>query len=366
MSNLNYQPKTVVFGPFIGEFGWETMHWMGFVNDLCSTRYQGYRKIVVSYPGRSTLYSSADEFIPLPQWFLDLNPSARNYILDGWVNGFPGISSSRYKWNFKFVLRKLLRKEKPHRILEERPFPWPSMREHAEKVLLEILSKYSLQEYTLICPWKVTSIDGCNYGFNDLVPERYLSQEENILRFPNPDYEWSRIKSTEKGKNYLSKLNKDSCDLISIFPRRRLVRRQDKNWDYGNYLKLIDALSELYPSARIVLCGEPSGAYFENSVPKNCIDLINMDPEIRLDAHIAALENSKVAIGSLSGAMFLPLMTKTATVVFGFESEKSRFERDNLLRTNLKYLVSTNPSVEDVLREVVDLISQEMNQIFRS
>jgi hypothetical protein len=59
-------------------------------------------------------------------------------------------------------------------------------------------------------------------------------------------------------------------------------------------------------------------------------------------------------------------MTKTPTVVFGFESEKSRFERDNLLRTNLKYLVSTNPSVEDVLREVVDLISQETNQIFRS
>ncbi len=358
MSNMNHERKTVIFGPFIGEFGWETMHWMGFVNHLCSTRYQGHRKIVVSYPGRSILYPSADEFIPLPQWFLDLNPSARNYILDGWVNGFPGISSSHYKWNLKFVLRKLLKKEKPHRILEEAPFAWPSMRDHAERVLSEILSKFTFQEYTLICPWKVTSIDGRDYGFNDLVPERYLSLEENILRFPNPNYEWSRVKSTEKGKNYLAELNRDGCDLISIFPRRRLVRRQDKNWDYGNYLKLIDALSELYPSARIALCGEPSGAYFQSSVPRNCIDLINMPPEIRLDAHIAALENSKVAIGSLSGAMFLPLMTKTRTVVFGFESEKSRFERDNFLKADLKYLVSTNPSVEEVLREVVGLIEQ--------
>ncbi|MFZ4600202.1 MAG: hypothetical protein ACOYNN_16305, partial [Terrimicrobiaceae bacterium] len=73
---------------------------------------------------------------------------------------------------------------------------------------------------------------------------------------------------------------------------------------------------------------------------------------------IAALENSKVAIGSLSGAMFLPLMTKTRTLVFGIESEKARFERDNFLKTDLKYLVSTNPSVEDVLREVVDLIAE--------
>jgi hypothetical protein len=356
--DMNKKPKTVVFGPFIGEFGWETMHWMGFVNHLCSTRYQDYRKVVASYPGRSVLYPYADEFIPLPQWFLDLKPSARNYILDGWVHGFPGISSSDYGWNIKFILRKILKKEKPHRILKETPYSWPSMRDQAEGVLSEILSRYSFQEYTLICPWKVTSIDGREYGFNDLVPERYLSQEENIRRFPNPNYEWSRLISTEKGKKYLSELNQGDCELISIFPRRRLVRRQDKNWEYGSYLKLIDSLSVLYPNARIVLCGEPNGAYFQNSVPSNCIDLINMDPEIRLDAHIAALEHSVVAIGSLSGAMFLPLMTETPSVVFGFESEKARFERDNYLNTNLRYLVSTNPSVEEVLREVADLVAQ--------
>ena len=358
MLGVDDQEKTVIFGPFIGEFGWETMHWMGYVNNLCSTKYADHKKIVISYPGRSVLYRFADEFIPLPDWFLRLNLSARNYILDGWVNGFPGVTTSNYKWDLKFTIQKLRKMEKPHRILDEKPYNWPSMRDHAEQVLNEILSGFGNRRYTLICPWKMTSVDGSLYGFNDALPDRFLSQERNILRFPNPKHEWSRIRSTEKGKNFVSTLNKDDRDLITIFPRRRLVRRQDKNWEYTNYLKLIAFLSNMYPNYRIALCGEPNGAYFENSVPENCIDLINMDPEIRLDAHIAALEKSKIAIGSLSGAMFLPLMTNTPTLVFGFESEKTRFERDNFLKTSLKYLISTNPSVEEVISEVESLISK--------
>ena len=350
-------PKTVIFGPFIGEFGWETMHWLGFVNNLCATKYLNYRKIVISYPGRSVLYKFADEFVPLPNWFIELKPSARNYILDGWINGYPGVSNSKYKWDLNFAFKKISKFEKPHRVLDETPFTWPSMRNYAEKVLSETLSSLGVEDYVLICPWKLSSIDGCNFGFSDSGPERYLSQERNIFRFPNPKSEWSRINSTKKGKDFLSNLNVNNLELITIFPRRRLVRRQDKNWEYANYLKLIDSLALRYPNFGIALCGEPGGAYFENSAPENCIDLINIDPEIRLDAHIAALEHSKVAIGSLSGAMFLPLMTGTPTLVFGFESEKSRFERDNFLGTKLNYLISTNPKVEEVLAEVDSLIS---------
>lgn len=357
MSYQQEKLETVIFGPFVGEFGWETMHWMGFVNNLCSTKFKNSRKIVISYPGRSVLYKFADEFIAIPNWFISLNPSARNYILDGWIDGYPGNSTLKYKWNFNFAFKKLLNFQKPHRILKEKPYAWPSMRVHAEKVLKEIISELNLKEYTLICPWKLTSLDGARYGFDDSGDARYLSQESNINRFPNPDHEWSYLESSQRGKKFLSVLIESDSELITIFPRRRLIRRQDKNWRYENYQELIKLLSDKYPKFRIALCGEPGGAYFEKFVPENCIDLINIDPSTRLDAHLAALEKSRIAIGSLSGAMFLPLMTLTPTLVFGIESEKSRFERDNYLNTKLRYLVSADPSIEEVLEEVDRLIS---------
>jgi len=357
MTNKQEKLETVIFGPFVGEFGWETMHWMGFVNNLCSTKFKNSRKIVISYPGRSVLYKYADEVIAIPQWFIALNPSARNYILDGWIQGYPGDSTLKYKWNFKFAFTKLLNFQKPHRIMEEKPYAWPDMKVNAEKVLSEIISELDLENFTLICPWKINSLDGTSYGFDDSGKARYLSQERNIHRFPNPDHEWSYIESTQSGKRFLSVLHDGDSELITIFPRRRLIRRQDKNWKYEKYQELIRLLSETYPEFRIALCGEPGGAYFERSVPENCIDLINIDPATRLDAHLAALEKSRIAIGSLSGAMFLPLMTLTPTLVFGIESEKSRFERDNYLNAKLRYLVSADPSIEEVLEEVDRLIS---------
>lgn len=352
----NNHQKIIIFGPFIGEFGWETMHWMGWVNHMSITKYASYKKIVISYPGRSVLYPYADEFIPLPFWFIDLKPSARNYILDGWVNGFPGSSLGRYKWNIRYALIRIIKFRKPHRILEEKPYKWSSMRIHAENVLSEVLAAQNISEHTLICPWKKNYIESAIFGFDDLQPSHYLSQQSNIYRFPNPDGNWSRLNSTKNGKLVISQKNNENKKLITIFPRHRLVRRQDKNWTYENYVDLIEKLTETYPDYRICICGEPNGAYFEDSVPESCINLINIEPNYRLDAQIAALENSSIAIGSLSGAMFLPLMTSTPTLVFGIESEKVRFERDNLLGTKLKYLVSTNPSVDLIMAEIAKLI----------
>lgn len=356
MSDTSIHDKVVVFGPFIGEFGWETMHWMGWVNQMSVTRYAGYRKIVISYPGRSVIYPHADEFIPLPKWFLELKPSARNYILDGWVNGYPGASVGQYKWDIRFTLNKIFNLNKPHRILDEDAYDWPSMRFQAETLLSEILEQRNIGAHILICPWKRNFLDRKVYGFDDYGPARYLSQESNIIRFPNPDGNWSRLISTENGNFILSKKNSEKRKLITIFPRRRLIRREDKNWEYDKYVEVIRRLEENYPNYQVCICGEPNGAYFTDSVPESCIDLINIDPTYRLDAHIAALENSSVAFGSLSGAMFLPLMTKTPTLVFGIESEKARFENDNYLGAELRYLPVPNPSVDLIMDEIARLI----------
>ena len=94
--------KVVIFGPFVGEFGWELLFWQGWVLRACRETFSDYHKVAVSYPGREPFYPAVDRFIPLPEEFLNLGVSARNYICDGWVDGFPG-SALRYRWKIRAI-----------------------------------------------------------------------------------------------------------------------------------------------------------------------------------------------------------------------------------------------------------------------
>jgi hypothetical protein len=358
VSDTHPRKKTVIFGPFIGEFGWETMHWMGWVNSVSQTTFKDFQKVVISYPGRGVLYPYADKFVALPNWFIDSDQSARNYILDGWVDGYPGkLHLDEYKIDLEFALRKILKLEKPHRIPKETPFLWSSAKVLAQSVLNELAMDFLSENPVIICPWRLNDFNGDVFGFDDKGPVRFLSQENKIRRFPNPIGDWSRLKSTNQGRKLVSGLTKGSQRLIMIFPRKRLHRREDKNWGQENYLELIGKINSIFPDHTICIAGEPNGAYFADAVPKTCVDLINIDPQHRLDSQVAALEISELAVGSLSGAMFLPLMTGTSTLVFGLESEKKRFERDNILNTKLNYFVATNPSVSDIFSEMETLLA---------
>ena len=87
--------KTVFFGPFIGEFAWELIHWQGWVRKITREKYSKSRIIVSSYNGRAGLYPHADEFWPLPQWFTDRKINSVRYILKGWKQGLPGSKEIR-------------------------------------------------------------------------------------------------------------------------------------------------------------------------------------------------------------------------------------------------------------------------------
>jgi hypothetical protein len=342
--------KVVVFGPFVGEFGWELMHWMGWVKAACAGQYSNFRKIAVSYPGRQPLYPDVDEFIPIPEWLDAKSVSPRNYILDGWINGFPGkLDESKYEWDWDFVKYRIKSKQKPHRIPLEEPYEWSDAKKFAQDAHTFCISLFPKSDVTYVSPWKLNYNEGSLFGFNDQVPYKFLSHSKNIYRFPNPEFEWSNLKSTSKGKDLLDSICDKNSKFITIFPRMRVHRREDKNWGVGNYLETIKLLQRNYPDHRIVIAGERNGAYFKDGVPENCLDLINIEAEFRLDAQIAALERSAFALGSLSGAMFLPLMTKTPTIVFGFGFEKERFEKGNLLGTKLSYIQESNPTVLNVI-----------------
>jgi len=53
--------KTLVAGPWVGEFGWELISWQAWVR----IRSQGYKQVVVSAPaGHEALYDTATVFVP--------------------------------------------------------------------------------------------------------------------------------------------------------------------------------------------------------------------------------------------------------------------------------------------------------------
>ena len=85
----NNKEKTVFFGPFVGEFGWELSCWHGWVKRLCRTRYKKYYKIACSFPGHYPFYLDVDEFQALPSDFLKIPISSRNYITDCWIGNYP-------------------------------------------------------------------------------------------------------------------------------------------------------------------------------------------------------------------------------------------------------------------------------------
>ena len=52
--------KTVFFGPFVGEFGWEMLYWHAWVNKVSNGKFKNYKKIVASFSGRESFYPNAD------------------------------------------------------------------------------------------------------------------------------------------------------------------------------------------------------------------------------------------------------------------------------------------------------------------
>ena len=98
--------KTVFFGPFIGEFGWEVLYWSAWINRLIDEKYKNCHIIVASQGGRELFYPKANEFWPLPDWFCDVQYVQTGYISDGWENGLPRGNFSRVEKLFGIIERE--------------------------------------------------------------------------------------------------------------------------------------------------------------------------------------------------------------------------------------------------------------------
>ena len=380
--------KTVFFGPFIGEFGWEILYWQGWVRKLCRGPFRDHRRIVASLPGREPLYPDADEFWPLPAYFVERGYSGHAYFVDGWQDGLPGrpvesVARAR-TWFFapgagavRRLVRTLGRRVVPqhvrHRIWSGqgtgvRALGGPDAEPLAERMLAEFRAR--LPEDTLfLVPWRYNPpVDG-RVGFGvEVVPDAPAGARFRVHQIPYSEQLLEPLGPTERGRAELERLAGVQGRLIGIFPRCRLIRRMDKNWRREKYLELIRRLQEHFPARTVAIFGEPGGAYFSDHVPPGCLDLINVDPVRRLDLQLAALHRSDFALGSISGALTFALAAGCPVLTWGFPNFMEVYHDANFRATPFIYHPVMDPDVEIVfgLARSLDLWVRRDHAVGRS
>lgn len=317
--------KTIFFGPFVGEFGWELLFWHDWVKRMCRTRYKDYYRIACSFPGRYPFYPEVDEFWPLPEDFLRNTISSRGYITDCWINGYPRPSINVVLPDICPLLGKVIndfKKKLPS--ATEFIHPWEFRYDKEDKKYYGVDIKHSPRS------------DDDFIAYN-------IPRQKQVVGYLNP---------TQKGIKILKTIISPEEKIISIFPRNRLFRRPDKNWSKENHEFLIKEIQKELPKFKIGILGEPGGAFFTDGVPAGCIDLINIDQNYRMDVQLAALKQSKLAIGSISGAILFVLASGCKAITWGGLDQEKACAKENFMNSPFIFLAHKNPSVNLIIKYV--------------
>lgn len=349
---MNQIRKTVIFGPFIGEFGWELLYWQGIVRRLCNGFFKDHHKVGVAREGRRAFYPEVDEFRAIPSELFPPGYSARGYYCDGWSNGLPGAAGDTRYLDIR-NLKKIFKGQKISKISKTIKWPGPSI-EPIFSLYCDSLVKTYGHDTTIVSPFKLHTYDGVTFGVDLEVKPSLLESRTSITPQFSEQY-LTHLKPHDSWANeWVEKLDVTPNKLIAIFPRHRAFRRNDKNWAESEYLKLISLLQNF--GYTVALLGEPDGAYFSKKTPPGCLNLIDLPPAVRLDCQLALLKRSKCAVGAMSGSLLVALACGTPTVIFGDSSYASRYYKENFMNTPLNYVGLMNPNVNDLWRILQNFI----------
>lgn len=277
--------KSVAFGPWIGELGWELNSWQGFVRKAARGRFADYDVHVLTVPGRECLYKDVDAtFHGHPKWFCDIDYSARAYATDYWTPKGP-------------------------RIKDVKKYDGPFMKEYAHRLLDEY--KKILPDTEFIVPWRRFEWEGVEYGgvtSNDYIPKEISGEHQHII-FLCTGIKYADMLDAEIESQGFSKFDK-AKRLFSFFPRGR-TRNAARNWPEKYYVKLSKMIQKEYPHLLPAFIGSPGGALFKGGCPDGVLDLIHLkDPDNMLNIHMAAMSNTEMGIGPSSGMLHIAAYAK--------------------------------------------------------
>lgn len=335
---------TVYFGPWVGEFGWELLHWSAWIRKLSQLDFAGAKIVVSSFPGRYPLYGPAiTEFWPHPESLSAQSVSGHGYYTDCWRGGYPGKQNNMRK-EFNPTTGKA-----DWRFEEE-----PIVGADVEKTAWELLNRHKKllpNDTIFFTPWLLNHYkpDQLSFGIDlspDVLPKSCVCK---VLRIPYSKQLFQTLEPSPEVRTEIDRAIPGPVNFISLLPRERLVRRSDKNWQRDKYSQLVTALQLRYPDYPVAILGEPGGAYFADGVPSGCLDLINVPPEVRLDMQLAILKRSVMALGGISGALEVPLAAGCPTLIWGIEEHQEGYHEANRLLSPLSYHGNPNPTVETVM-----------------
>ena len=344
--------KTVLFGPFVGEFGWEMLFWHAWVNKVSQEEYSDYKKIVASFPGRESFYPYADEYWAHPEDYLSHFKSCNGYITDFWKNGFPRGNASEIKyflgifpyenWNF------FDKSENQVDVMD------------CAESLLDLYKKSLPEETVIYAPFKLNTHKGIKFGVEGSINPL---TDNDIIQTPIPfsNQAFHKLYAVGDANEYVKQILKNDQKIIALYPRHRINRRPDKNWSKANYLKLIERFQAEFPHFKIGIFGSPGDAYFVDDIPDGCIDFINLPDDQRMNIQTAALQYSVLALGSLSGAIIVARGAGVPTLGWGMLRDHNRFHQENAIDTETIYHPEVNPSVEKIFRLSLGMIEKKIN-----
>lgn len=117
--------KTILFGPFFGEYGWEFARFQPSVRHCCEKNPKAHT-IIMSTPGHQHLYPFCDEFWPLPEYIMEELEHNGVYRETAriWFKGANSETKSRVKQK-----QKQLKQEVSERLSEYDNVEWKNGKE---------------------------------------------------------------------------------------------------------------------------------------------------------------------------------------------------------------------------------------------
>ena len=300
IKNSDPTAPIVLFGPWIGEFGWEIARWQGAVRRIAED-HDGYTLVVCGDPGHSSLYPYAHEYWSLPRGLYE----------------------------------QLLTRESERLIPEDAAA-------RAMAAVYGVLAEEVLQK-------------GCDLAH---VP---ASHKNTRIFSSSPESQRFVKIEADRADAEFAEFIRPSSDYVCLFPRRRDLNKQ-KNWPIENWEKLIDWLHEDRGLGSVILGRAEDTWNIDVSGRPHAISTISLQQDRRLGINIALLNQSVASIGSECGGPFLALLCGCPSYVMGGTEWKQRYEVDeNPLGTECLYVESSGyaHSFESTVQGVGEWLSRE-------
>jgi len=331
--------NNILFGPFIGEFGWELCYWQGWVRKY-SKSFSNSKIYISSFEKSYPLYKDfINKFIPISKKLVD-----KKYSLNGYFPNFK-ILSEKEKKNFKDLydqevvrLKEIVKKENDNEIIHLPFYPQRNRNKfsHLTFLIKKILKINNEKVINKENPYKGIVIE----NYLDFLINNYEKAWD--VQVPPKNFQIiNHLRPTNKVNDLYQKIRQkvNSKHFVTLFPRKRDIVRPARNYSENKWeifiKRLVDDLK-----LGVFICGTPEGAGLKQFKYYNVYNTAFEQEKNLLDLQIALLCNSKYSIHSLSGSAYLPMYTGNYTFFFGLENYRKRFDGDNVLNSKYKFLTN--------------------------